>query len=622
VDNATPGREAKLDIYSDLLIAPKRFARTFSAMHRILIFFAWALIGQAALQINGVTPSLGSGTVVPEGETQSFSITASSDRSILYRWFLDDNELLTETASSYSYSPGFDSIIHVDLAPLERPVAVRCEVRTDQDSAQTLTWNITLQDTNRAPVVLGSVTVTPSARAGINDNLVCTVAGDGVVDPDPEDNVQLMYLWTSGSKSALSCPVGSNVDILNTALTVAGEVWTCNVTGIDPLGLRSTTGVEDSVTINTPPTVTNILLREDHGRETLSFFPGNSIEAEPSGSDVDGDALTFAYTWLRDGDDSGITESVLSLDESVFSFRDEVTLVVNAIDAWDIGPPLQITTTLGWLFRFDWVSPNCDDLAIGQHGSANDGVDALDILSDPGDTASLLPGRPGNFGSPHTVDLRALGDVSWWTLSLKAGQSISWNMQAGVPGSSLIMYEIDRHGYLLGSTIDLLSAEVIVASAQDRHFIIRLSEQQTAIATWEAGWNLISSPVRLPQTAMDEVFATFDPAGLPLIFDWDGIALSSAAEIANQHGYWAYLPVAAQIPFHGSQAVQNILDLATGWNLIAVSLPVAAPGFSQRCSPFWRWDIELQDYRAAAELHPGHGYWINSKSPITLNLTP
>ncbi|MFT5127871.1 MAG: hypothetical protein ACI8W8_001478 [Rhodothermales bacterium] len=588
-------------------------------MHKIVLIFASALVSHAALQIDGAAPALGPGTVAPEGDTQVFSISASSDRTILYRWFVDDTELGAETASSFNYTPGFDSIIHVDLAPLERPLAVRCEVRTDQDSAQTLTWNITLQDTNRPPVIQGSVDITPSNRAAVSDNLICLVTGN-IVDPDPEDSVQLMYAWTSGDKFILSCPIGSTEDTLQTENTEAGETWTCSVTALDQLQLQSTP-VIDSVTINNPPTVPSILLRNDHGVETASFFSGNSIEAFPSGHDADGDVTSFIYSWLRDGDDAGSSESTLYLDEASFGFGDETTLIVHAMDAYDIGPPTTLTTTLGWRFRFDWTSPNCDDLSIGQHGDASDGADALDVLAGVADTASLLPGRPGDFGMPQTVDIRALGDEFHWTVSVAAGQAISWNTQDGVPGSTLTMYEIDRHGYVLGAAIDLGDSGGIPAAQDARKYVVRLSERLTEIVAWQEGWNLVGSPIRLAQAAIADVFANIDPAAAPLALGWNGSALLAPAEFANQKGFWIHVPKIVQFPLHGTLAFQNILELDAGWNLISVTATGPTRNFPERCSDFWRWDIALQSFRAAPQLEPGNGYWINSKSPVTLDLT-
>jgi hypothetical protein len=599
--------------------AQARFARTFPAMYRLLFIFACALVGQAALQIDGVSPPL-SGATVPEGQTQTFDIDASSDSSILFRWFVDDVEQVAESASSFDLTPGFDSIIHVDLAPLEKAGTVRCEVSTEQDATQTLTWNITIADTNRPPVVQGNVSITPAPRAGLDDNLTCLVEG-AIVDPDPEDSVQLMFLWQSGIKEILSCPIGASEDVLQAENTEAGETWTCSVYGIDQLQLRSSTPTVATVDINTPPSVTELHVLNDHGVQTLSFFPGDSMEAVASGVDVNDDALTFAYTWLRDGDDSGVNDATLFLDENSFAYQQEVTLLVNAFDGFDFGPPAQLSTTLGWRFRFDWVGQSCHDLAIGVHADASDGADALDVLSEPGDGASLLPGRPGDFGTAHNVDIRAVGDEFRWALSLAGGQPLSWNKQAGYSGATLVMYPIDRQGYVLGDVIYLGSGGVISAQADPRHYIIRLSERQTRVVTWPAGWSMRASPIRLAQPALTDVFDSHDPAYLPHLLAWDGAVLSPPEELTNQQGFWVYLPREVKMALRGSEPFLNVLTLQAGWNLVSVFGYVAAPSFPERGSPFWYYDLAEQRYRAAAELAPGQGYWIYSKSPVTLDLT-
>jgi YVTN family beta-propeller protein len=150
-----------------------------------------------------------------------------------------------------------------------------------------------------APVV--SVTVAPSAPT-TNETLTASVtASDADLDP-----LTFAYQWTkNGSDLAgataltldLSVPGnGDHGDTIAFRVSVSDGMHTTTVTS-QPVVVANTAPVADTVSI--APT---------------TAFTDSVLTATATGHDADGDALTFAYQWTKNGADiAGATSSTLDL---------------------------------------------------------------------------------------------------------------------------------------------------------------------------------------------------------------------------------------------------------------------------------------------------------------------
>jgi len=166
--------------------------------------------------------------------------------------------------------------------------------------------------TNRPPVV-ESVTITP-AEPTASDTLRAQVA---VGDPDGDPTRVHYTWWTNGQRAG----EGSSFSPGSVGRGARVEV---SVVASD--GKTDGEPVTASVTLaNSPPEVTAVRF-EPSG----PWFAGQRVAALPDAFDADTDPLTFEYVWSVDGE--RLDEDGPSLDGSLFSRGDRITLTVVASD--------------------------------------------------------------------------------------------------------------------------------------------------------------------------------------------------------------------------------------------------------------------------------------------------
>ncbi len=142
-----------------------------------------------APQISTYTPSMSTITIQEAGGDLTFSISATDPDGLVsasqVSWFINDSEV--GTGFSYTYTPTYDSAgVYV----------VKAVVRDSSNAALkvNMTWLLTVQDKNRAPVAVISA---PANLAKYKDSQKITFDASGSNDPDGEE---ITFKWSDGIK--------------------------------------------------------------------------------------------------------------------------------------------------------------------------------------------------------------------------------------------------------------------------------------------------------------------------------------------------------------------------------------------------------------------------------------
>lgn len=138
------------------------------------------------------------------------------------------------------------------------------------------------------------------------DDLVAVL----LTEPDDRQTFTLAYAWSvDGSPST-----DHTTDTVPASATTRGETWSVAVTATDEKGASAVFEASTEV-VNTPPVV-----------DTVAFTPTTfdataTLTASATGSDDDGDALTWSYTWyvgtkaVQSGKDDTLTGAFVGGDE-------------------------------------------------------------------------------------------------------------------------------------------------------------------------------------------------------------------------------------------------------------------------------------------------------------------
>ncbi len=221
------------------------------------------------------------GQIVAEGDALVFGALVSDGEDapgdLLVAWETSIDGLLYEGPPD---STGVAQFIESELTVGEHVLTVT--VTDSTGLYATALGTFTVDGTPTAPVV----SLTPASPA-TDDDLVVSIDSPAV---DPEGaSLTYGYAWSvDGVPSTASVSA-----TLPASATSRGESWTVSVTATD--GLTTSTAGTASVTISNTDPVT-----------TVSLTPGaptraDTLTCSAVATDVDGDALTYAFTWTVDG---------------------------------------------------------------------------------------------------------------------------------------------------------------------------------------------------------------------------------------------------------------------------------------------------------------------------------
>lgn len=138
--------------------------------------------------------------------------------------------------------------------------------------------------------------------ATTTDALALTLSAPADADADVDYSVA----WTRDGDAMSSF---DDALVIPADATAKGEVWTATVTPIDKRD-RAGTPVSVEITIlNTPPTA-ELSMAEEVVLTTAD------LTAEATSSDVDGDVVSLEWSWLKDGEKTGITTETVPASET------------------------------------------------------------------------------------------------------------------------------------------------------------------------------------------------------------------------------------------------------------------------------------------------------------------
>ena len=171
------------------------------------------------------------------------------------------------------------------------------------------------------PPTISSVALTPT-NAYAGDTLVCTASGANDIDGDV---ITFSYEWLVNGISS------GNGATYNGAIN--GDTVNCMITPYDGISYGFAVS-SNSITIqNTAPSISSVAIGYSTQQHTSGTFAGDQLTCTPSGgSDADGDALTYAYTWYLNGVSHSTTQN---LDTTGMSSGDVVYCTVVANDGTD-----------------------------------------------------------------------------------------------------------------------------------------------------------------------------------------------------------------------------------------------------------------------------------------------
>ncbi len=131
---------------------------------------------------------------------------------------------------------------------------------------------------------------------------------------------------------------------------------------------------------------------------------------------------------------------------------------------------------------------------------------------------------------------------------------------------------------------------------------------ETAALTVKAGWNLVSLPRTMENSAMNELF----PSAISPAYEYSG-GYNAEDTLSGGRGYWVKFDSPEVIPFTGTSFESDTVDVQPGWNMIgSVSHPIDVSAIQTLpagivMSDYFRYD---EGYGEVSALEPGRGYWV------------
>jgi hypothetical protein len=130
-------------------------------------------------------------------------------------------------------------------------------------------------------------------------------------------------------------------------------------------------------------------------------------------------------------------------------------------------------------------------------------------------------------------------------------------------------------------------------------------------------WNLVSVPLRMPQTHVDSLF----PSATHQAFRFDLNGYHAETSLVSTIGYWMKFTGEQTVTHQGIPYEYDTMQVAEGWNIIgSIYQPVAVVNIwseteGMTTSNFFGYN---QGYFIADSILPGHAYWVNVNQAGTL----
>jgi hypothetical protein len=144
----------------------------------------------------------------------------------------------------------------------------------------------------------------------------------------------------------------------------------------------------------------------------------------------------------------------------------------------------------------------------------------------------------------------------------------------------------------------------------------------TALAEYDAGWNIVSLPVDVDRASVTGAI----PGAISAAFSFSGSGYVSAESLSIGNGYWVKLASGRTIAFNGPRVARETVAVVRGWNLVgAPASPLGTAGVVTVPAGILEsvfTGFSNGTYVTADSLRPGHGCWVKASQAGTILLAP
>jgi len=260
-----------------------------------------------------------------------------------YRWYRNQSYQLTTVDSGVLLS---GNTTKRDVWNVGIIVYDGFDNTTEQNSS-----NITIRD---APPITVTYLNSSSPNNFTTDNLTCYAT---VTDPDGDD-VEINYTWYRNGVENLvggnsSFPMGSQAlaHMLLSGNTSRGETWICSVRGFDGLSYGSWSN--SSIRLgNKYPVISSVVLNSTNPELNNSIY---NLTGYVAATDPEGDNITYAYNWYKNG---SLSATTLITDGLVayYPFNNDTLDYLSENNGTNYGASLNITGgKIAGAYSFDGV---------------------------------------------------------------------------------------------------------------------------------------------------------------------------------------------------------------------------------------------------------------------------
>lgn len=285
----------------------------------------------ASVTVANTAPVVSSVTLAPTSPKAADTLTATVDATdadgdaltTTFAWYVNGTVVGGETGATLSGAFVSGDVVLVEVTANDG----------DDDSAVVSSSGVTVANT--APSLTGASLDLSVVREG--DTVTCVPEGWADADGDAEG---YEYLWSTGDTTASID--GTRFD--------KGDTLSCTVTPDDGTDLGDAVTSGSVIVANTAPTLASVSLDASITVEAAVGFTLGAAD------DVDGDTISYTYSWLVDGTE---VATGTSLDPSAFAKGDRIVLTVTPTDGEDAGTPVSSSAVV-----VGNVAPSIDSLSL------------------------------------------------------------------------------------------------------------------------------------------------------------------------------------------------------------------------------------------------------------------